>query len=53
MAKTLAKLVRVLLTGTSFLFFWTGGAILSWLIVPILQLRYAHDPIERGRRCGP
>jgi len=35
----LGKPVRVLLTGSSFVFFWSGGALLSWVVLPILSRR--------------
>jgi 1-acyl-sn-glycerol-3-phosphate acyltransferase len=46
-----AKLLRILLTGSAFLFFWTGGAILCWVVVPVISLVYRSDPVLARRRC--
>jgi 1-acyl-sn-glycerol-3-phosphate acyltransferase len=51
MGRLLSKALRVLLTGTAFLFFWTGGAVLSWLIIPWVSFTLRHDPVVRARRC--
>ncbi len=39
---------RAILTGSSFLFFWSGGCIVSWLGVPLVALM-SGDP-EKSRR---
>jgi 1-acyl-sn-glycerol-3-phosphate acyltransferase len=36
-AAELSKNIRVLLTGSSFIFFWGGGAMLSWVIFPLID----------------
>jgi 1-acyl-sn-glycerol-3-phosphate acyltransferase len=41
---------RVLFTGSSFFFFFLGGVILSYLVLPILAAT-ARDPARRARRC--
>lgn len=49
MRRLLDRVQRVLLTGSAFLYFFTGGALLSWVILPIL--RWRTPPAERARRC--
>jgi 1-acyl-sn-glycerol-3-phosphate acyltransferase len=41
---------RVLFTGSSFLFFFSGALFLSWVILPLVALT-TRDPVVRGRRC--
>jgi 1-acyl-sn-glycerol-3-phosphate acyltransferase len=44
-------LLRILLTGTAFFLFWTGGAILSWIVIPAISVYHRRDPVLRARRC--
>jgi 1-acyl-sn-glycerol-3-phosphate acyltransferase len=41
---------RVLFTGSSFLFFFLGGVVLSYLVLPIVAVA-TRDPAQRARRC--
>jgi 1-acyl-sn-glycerol-3-phosphate acyltransferase len=50
MTSLLAKLLRVLLTGTAFLWFWSGGCVLSWIVVPTVSWWYRKDPVRSARR---
>lgn len=45
----LGKPVRIAISGTAFVFFWSGGALLSWVILPLERLRPA-SATERRRR---
>jgi 1-acyl-sn-glycerol-3-phosphate acyltransferase len=51
MIKHLAKLLRILFTGSAFLVFWWGGAILAWVVLPSIRFRHRRDPTEAMRRC--
>ena len=48
-AADLGRGVRVLLTGSSFVFFWSGGALLSWIVLP-LESRRRLPAAEKKRR---
>ncbi len=48
-AADLGKPVRVFLTGCSFVFFWTGGAVLALVVVPFEAQRQG-SPAEKRRR---
>jgi 1-acyl-sn-glycerol-3-phosphate acyltransferase len=50
MANALDRLRRVLLTGAAFLFFFTGGVLLSYVILPLVRLRPG-TAAEKSRRC--
>jgi 1-acyl-sn-glycerol-3-phosphate acyltransferase len=45
----IGKPARVLLTGSAFVFFWSGGAVLSWIVLPLVGRRLPER--ERQRRC--
>lgn len=45
----LGKPFRIFFTGASFVFFWSGGAVLSYLVLPIENMRDA-PPAEKQRR---
>jgi 1-acyl-sn-glycerol-3-phosphate acyltransferase len=49
MWKRCAKVFRSLATGSAFLVFFTGGAIMSWLVLPLVNLTLKGDRIERAR----
>jgi 1-acyl-sn-glycerol-3-phosphate acyltransferase len=49
-ARTLDRARRTLLTGAAFVFFFTGGALLSYLVLPILHA-WPGTPSQRSRRC--
>ena len=51
MGQVLAKVIRVLLTGTAFFLFWTGGAVLSWIVIPTVSIIHRRNPNLRARRC--
>lgn len=42
--------VRIVLTASAFLFFFLGGCMLSWIVLPLIALRW-RVPNERARRC--
>ena len=44
------RIHRVLLAGIALFLFWTGAAVLSWLLLPVLRLR-THGRWERARVC--
>jgi 1-acyl-sn-glycerol-3-phosphate acyltransferase len=47
----LARLARILFTGSAFFVFWWGGAFLTWVVLPIIRLRHRRDPSGAMRRC--
>lgn len=47
----IAKLFRILFTGSAFFVFWWGGLFLSWTVLPALRLRWRKDPAQGSRRC--
>jgi 1-acyl-sn-glycerol-3-phosphate acyltransferase len=49
-SRALDRLWRTLLTGSAFLLFFAGAAVLSYLAVPLVHLR-AGSADERARRC--
>ncbi len=51
MKNAAVKLIRILLSGTAFFFFWSGGALLSWVILPAVRFYYEGDPLMQARRC--
>jgi len=40
---------RILISGSAFLLFFVGAALMSWLMIPLLSLSF--DPEVRRRRC--
>ncbi len=50
MWKRIAKVFRSLATGSAFLVFFTGGAIMSWLVLPVVNLTLEGDRVERARK---
>lgn len=50
MLNRLDRLLRLLLTASAFLFFYVGGALLSWLLLPIALLG-GGDAARRSARC--
>ncbi len=48
----LGKSVRVLFTGSSFIFFWSGGVVLSWLVFPLIGLHRLPEREKRRRYQG-
>jgi 1-acyl-sn-glycerol-3-phosphate acyltransferase len=51
MMRGLAKLQRILFTGSAFIVFWWGGAFLSWLVLPWIRFRNRRDPAAAQRGC--
>jgi 1-acyl-sn-glycerol-3-phosphate acyltransferase len=51
MSGRIAKLFRVLFTGSAFFVFWWGGLLLSWTVLPGLRLWHRQDPHEGSRQC--
>jgi 1-acyl-sn-glycerol-3-phosphate acyltransferase len=51
MTRHLAKLARIFFTGSAFLVFWWGGALLTWGVLPLIRFRHRRDPTEAMRRC--
>ena len=49
-AADLRKPFRIVISGSSFLFFWGGGTVLSWLVLPI-EARRNLSEAQLGRRC--
>ena len=49
-SRTLDRVRRTLLTGAAFVFFFAGGALLSYLILPIVHA-WPGTPSQRSRRC--
>lgn len=41
--------LRALLTGSAFIFFWSGGAALSWIVLPLVHRRALSDEEKRRR----
>lgn len=50
MIQPFVAIARILLTGIAFVFFWTGGTILSWVILPAIRLR-VRERWPRARAC--
>ena len=50
MTRFLQRARRILLTGSAFAFFFLGGAILSYVVLPIARQRGGTDR-DRARRC--
>lgn len=50
MIRRLERLQRILGTGSAFLFFFFGGMLLSYLILPLARLRGGTEE-EKARRC--
>jgi 1-acyl-sn-glycerol-3-phosphate acyltransferase len=50
MITALDRLRRVLFTGAAFLFFFTGGVLLSYVILPLVRLRPG-TAAQKARRC--
>lgn len=50
MIALLDRLWRVAFTGSAFVFFFLGGAIISYAVLPLARLR-AGSPLEKARRC--
>jgi 1-acyl-sn-glycerol-3-phosphate acyltransferase len=48
--RTLDRVRRTLLTGAAFVFFFTGGALLSYLVLPLVHA-WPGTPSQRSRRC--
>ncbi len=48
--RLLKHILRVLLTGSAFVIFFTGGALLAWLRLPLARL-LRRDPMEKNRAC--
>jgi len=46
-----AKQLRIWLTGSAFLLFWVGGAILSWIVIPAITLYHRRDAVLSRRSC--
>lgn len=44
------RAARVVLTAAAFSFFFLGGAVLSWIVLPLIAL-FVRDRWERGRKC--
>jgi len=51
MIRRLAKLQRILFTGSAFFVFWWGGAVLGWTVFPVLRLRHRRNPDVASRAC--
>jgi 1-acyl-sn-glycerol-3-phosphate acyltransferase len=51
MTRHIARLARILFTGSAFLVFWWGGALLAWVVLPLIRFRHRRDPAEAMRRC--
>ena len=45
----LGRSARALFTGSAFVFFWSGGAIFSWIFLPLVQL-HRPPPSEQRRQ---
>jgi len=50
MLSFVGRSLRVVLTVSAFFFFFLGGCILSWIVLPFVALRW-REPDERARRC--
>src|SRR5260370_41514729 len=46
-----ARLARILFTGSAFFVFWWGGAFLTRVVLPIIRFRHRRQPTEARRRC--
>jgi 1-acyl-sn-glycerol-3-phosphate acyltransferase len=44
MIRRLAKLQRIVLTGSAFFVFWWGGLLLTWTALPVIRFRHRRDP---------
>ena len=51
MMRSLAKVARILFTGSAFFVFWWGGAFLTWIVLPLIRFRHRNDPDDAMRRC--
>src|SRR5471032_690344 len=51
MSGRVAKIFRILFTGSAFFIFWWGGLLLSWTVLPALRLWHRRDPHQGSRRC--
>jgi 1-acyl-sn-glycerol-3-phosphate acyltransferase len=51
MIKYVARLARILFTGSAFFVFWWGGAFLTWVVLPIIRFRHRRHPADAMRRC--
>ncbi|HEX9051259.1 MAG TPA: lysophospholipid acyltransferase family protein [Anaeromyxobacter sp.] len=51
MTRLLARAQRILLTGSAFLFFFLGGTVLSYVLLPLAWHRGGGPREERARRC--
>jgi 1-acyl-sn-glycerol-3-phosphate acyltransferase len=49
--RRLAKLQRILFTGSAFFVFWWGGLLLSWTVLPWLRFQNRRDPEVARRAC--
>jgi 1-acyl-sn-glycerol-3-phosphate acyltransferase len=45
----LGRSFRIVLTGSAFVFFWSGGALLSWVVLPIESRRRLPEEEKRRR----
>lgn len=45
----IGKNIRVLVTGSAFIFFWSGGAVLSWVVLPLVSSKSLPEPEKRRR----
>jgi 1-acyl-sn-glycerol-3-phosphate acyltransferase len=50
MIRWLQRVARIIATGSAFLYFFAGGAILSMLLLPIVRLKKG-TPQEKAARC--
>ena len=50
-SRLVAKVVRILFTGSAFFLFWWVGLALSWTVLPLIRYRFRADPTEGSRRC--
>ncbi len=51
MRKSVAKLFRILFTGSAFFVFWMGGALITWFVFPVVQFLHRAEPVIAQRRC--
>jgi 1-acyl-sn-glycerol-3-phosphate acyltransferase len=51
MSRYLARVARILFTGSAFFVFWWGGAFLTWVVLPVVRFRHRADPADAMRRC--
>ena len=50
MRRAIGRARRIVLTGSAFLLFFAGGALLSYVLLPIASRR-GRDPADAARRC--